>query len=214
MFAALLVVAMLSFVDASNVQVFHITAGNSDYAALPLNVGQLVSGSFSVTGVANDQQIAFWVTNPRGTRIIDFGLVSGGAEFNFTADEEGICSVQFFNFPSLSYSEETVTLTHDVTTPEVSGPDYLFYSVLTAIVLALALTFIFIAYDRRKSGQSVKEFKRAPMVRESDIRGAPDCSGKAKSWAQEVAKALSKWNPDIRHAMLQILECRDMVFLI
>jgi len=37
---------------------------------------------------------------------------------------------------------------------------------------------------------------------------------KAKSWAQEVAKALSKWNPDIRHAMLQILEYHDVVFLI
>ena len=156
---------MLSLAKASNVQVFNITAGNSDYASLTLNVGQCVSGSFSVTGVAYDQQIAFWVTNPLGTRIIDYGLVSAGAEFNFTADEEGIYNMQFFNFPSLSYSEKTVTLAYDVTTPEVSSPDYLFYSVLAAIVLALALTFIFIAYDRWKSRQSIRQFKRAPMVR-------------------------------------------------
>jgi hypothetical protein len=149
-FATLLVATLLSTAEASNVQVFHITAGNSGYEMLSLNVGQYVSGSFSVTSVDNDQQIAFVVTNPRGTRILDYGLVSGGAEFNFTADEEGIYSVQFFNFPSLSYSEKTVTLAYDVMTPEVSSPDYLFYSVLTAIVLALALTFIFIVYDRMK----------------------------------------------------------------
>jgi hypothetical protein len=156
---------MLSFAEGSNVQILHITAGNSDFASLTLNVGQYVSGSFTVAGVAYDQQIAFWVTNPRGTRIFDYGLISGGAEFNFTADEEGIYTLEFFNFPSLSYSEKTVTLTYDVTTPEISGPDYLLYSVVIAIVLALALTFVFIAYDRRKSRQSIKQFKRAPMVR-------------------------------------------------
>jgi len=157
---------MLSFVEAANVQVFHIAAGNTNFASLTLDIGQYVSGSFTVAGsIDYDLQIDFWVTNPRGTRVFDYGPVSGGAEFNFTADEDGIYTLEFFNFPSLSSSEKTVTLTYDVTTPEVSSPDYLFYYVLIGIVLALALTFIFIAYDRRKSRQSVRQFKRAPMVR-------------------------------------------------
>jgi len=172
-FAALLVATLLSSAKASNVQVLHITAGNSGYETLSLNVGQYVSGSFSVTGVDNDQEIAFVVTSPQGTRIVDYGLVSGGAEFNFTADEEGIYFMQFFNFPSQSYSEKTVNLTYDVTTPEVPGPDYFFYSVLTAIVLALALTFIFIVYDRMKSRQSVKQLRRVPMVRLVSGYGCP-----------------------------------------
>jgi hypothetical protein len=165
-FLALLVAMMLSFARASNVQVFHMAAGSGNVVSLTLKVGQYVSGSFTVAGsVANDSQIAFWVTNPRGTRVFDYGLVTSGAEFNFTADEEGIYTLEFFNSPSFSYSEKTVTLTYDVMTPEVSSPDYFFYSVLIAIILALALTFIFIAYDRRKSRPSVKHFKRAPMVR-------------------------------------------------
>ena len=163
---AFLVVVMLSFAEAADVQVFHIAPGNSGSESLTLKVGQFVSGSFTVAGsVDYDQQIAFWVMNPRGARMFDYGVVSGGAEFNFTADQDGIYALVFFNFPSLSSSEKTVTLTYDVTTPEASGPDYLFYSVVIAIALALAVTFVFIAYDRRKSRQFVKQIKRAPMVR-------------------------------------------------
>jgi len=60
-----------------------------------------------------DQQIAFWVTNPWGIRIMDYGQVSGRAEFNFPADEEGTYTLEFFDFPFLSYSNKTVTLTYE-----------------------------------------------------------------------------------------------------
>lgn len=169
-----LVALILPFAEAANVQVFHIVSGNSGSESLTLKVGQFVSGSFMVAGsVDSDQQIAFWVMNPQGAHMFDYGLVSGVGEFNFTADQDGIYALVFFSFPSLPASVKTVTLTYDVTTPEVSSPDYFFSSVLTAIVLALALTFILIAYDRRRSRQSVKEFKRAPMVRIVSDYGHP-----------------------------------------
>jgi hypothetical protein len=164
-FAAFLVALMLPLAEAANVQVFHIVSGNSGSESLTLKGGQFVSGSFTVTGSDYDQQIAFYVMNPQGDLVFDYGSVSGGAEFNFTADQYGVYALVFFSFPSLPASEKTVTLTYDVMTPEVSSPDYFYYSVLTAIVLALALTFVFILCDRRKSRRSVKEFKRAPMVR-------------------------------------------------
>ena len=172
-FAAFLVALILPFAETANVQVFHIVSGNSGSESLTLKGGQFVSGSFTVAGSDYDPQIAFWVMNPQGAHVFDYSSVSGGAEFNFTADQYGVYALVFFSFPSLPASVKTVTLTYDVTTPEVSSPDYFFSSVLTAIVLALALTFILIAYDRRRSRQSVKEFKRAPMVRIVSDHGRP-----------------------------------------
>ena len=156
---------MLSFAEASNVQVFNIKPDNGDHLSLTLDVGQRVSGSFSVNSDTFDQQIDFWVTDPDGVHVVDYGLVSSGAVFDFTANEEGTYTLEFFDFSFLSYSYKTVILTYDVTTPEVAGPDYLFYSVVIALTLALVLTFIFIAYDRARSRRSVKEIKRRPMVR-------------------------------------------------
>lgn len=165
-FAALIMVMMISIVRGSYVQVFHLAPNNGDSAFLALKVGQQVSGSFSVTSVGNDQQINFWVTDPKGIRIIDYGMVSDGVEFNFTADEEGDYGLQFFNVPSsFPFSDKTVTLTYDVTAPEPSGPDYFVYSVIGVIILALALTFIFIAYDRKKLKGSTRQTTRRPMIR-------------------------------------------------
>jgi hypothetical protein len=164
--ATLLAVMMLLPVHASATEVFDVAAGNSGYVPVTLTVGQYVSGFFSVTGDAFDQTIAFWVRDPKGTRIVDYGMVySGGTEFNFTADQDGTYFLGFFNVPTLSNVSKTVTVTYDVTTPEVSGPDYIFISSVVAVILGLLLVFIFIAYDRRRSKPPVREVTRRPMVR-------------------------------------------------
>lgn len=157
---------MLSLTRGSSVQVFNLTAGNSDSISLPLTVGQQVSGSFSVSSVGDDRQIDFRVMNPEGARMIDYGTVSNFAEFNFTAYVDGDYTFQFFNVPRLSFDDKTVTLTYDVTAAiEASGPDYFVYSVIAIIVLGLAVTFIFIAHDRRRLRRSNKVITRRPMVR-------------------------------------------------
>jgi hypothetical protein len=174
--ATLLAMTILLSVHASTTDVFDVTAGNSGYVPLTLNVGQYVSGSFSVTGDAFDQAIAFWVGDPKGTRIIDYGMVySGEAEFNFTADQDGTYFLGFFNVPTQYNVSKTVTVTYDVTSPEVSGPDYVFISAVVAVVLGLLLVFIFIAYDRRRSKPPVREVTRRPMVRITHTSNPTTC---------------------------------------
>jgi hypothetical protein len=161
-FATLIAVMIFSIARGSNVQVFHLTSGNSEWMSMTLKVGQQVSGVCSVTSVGDDRQIDFRVMNSKGI-FVDYGTISGFAEFNFTADEDGDYTFQFFN---RFFAEKTVSLTYDVTAAEASGPDNSVYmGVLAVIVFALALTFIFFAYDQWKLRRSTRQIKRRPMVR-------------------------------------------------
>lgn len=75
-----------------------------------LDQGDTVTGSISVSGGLGDA-IDFWVTDPAGAQVLDFGRVSGGTEFSFSADRSGAYSLHFENGFS-STSSKTVTVTY------------------------------------------------------------------------------------------------------
>lgn len=145
----LLLVSMFSSAEAANVEVLSIGPFATKTLTFNLKNGQRVSGSLSISG-GSGNDIDFWITDPVGATLLNFGRVSQGRSFEFTANQDGAYTLHFGNTFSL-ISTKTVNLTYDVGAPLFLGVDpfLLIVIVLTALILTGAI--VAIALNRRKT---------------------------------------------------------------
>ena len=89
-----------------------ITVGPSMVGTLiqNLNDGYKFTGNLSIRG---DNEIKFWVTDPSGQTILNLGIVSQEASFEFTTQQKGAYTYNFDNNFSSSTSK-TVTMTYNI----------------------------------------------------------------------------------------------------
>ena len=106
-------------VNASQVQSIQVSPGYEQTLTYNLSSGQTFSGSISISG-GSGNDVNFWVTNPQGASILNYGKVSGGTSFEFTAQSSGAYTLHFDNSFSI-ISSKSVYLTYDVTSPKVGG---------------------------------------------------------------------------------------------
>lgn len=139
----------LSFANASSVEVIQIDPLTEKTLTFNLNSGQKFTGSLAISGGSND--IDFWVTDPQGAKILDFGRVYQGRTLEFTAQASGAYALHFSNTFSW-FTGKIVNLTYDVGLPTIGGMD--FGTLLTIIgvvaILLLIIVALVIALNRRR----------------------------------------------------------------
>lgn len=143
------VIGTASIVYASHVETFTVDAGYSQLFTLNLSDKDKISGSISVSG-GSGNDINFWVTNPQGAKILDFGRVSQGTSFQFTADGSGAYTLHFDNGFSL-LSSKVVTLSYDAQTlvsNTVGSVIWIVVAVVVILVIALIAIGIYVAVKR------------------------------------------------------------------
>jgi len=139
----------LSFVNASNVEVIQIDPLTEKTLTFNLDNGQKFTGSLAISGGSND--IDFWVTDPQGAKILDFGRVSQGRTFEFTAQASGAYTLHLSNTFSW-FTGKTVDLTYNVGLPTVGGMDFGTLLIIVGVVaiLLIVIVALAVALNRRK----------------------------------------------------------------
>jgi hypothetical protein len=143
--AVMLLILLVPIGYADEVETFNIDADHEKIFTLNLNAGMNIEGSISVTGGSGDD-IDFWVTDPAGNKILDFGRVSQGTHFEFAANEDGAYSFHFDNSFSV-LSTKNVVLTYEIT---ISGLNLTQMLLLLILVVAMIVVGIVVILKRGK----------------------------------------------------------------
>ena len=151
-------------VKASRVETVQVGALSEEMVTFNLNSGQKFTGSLSISGGGND--IDFWVTDPQGTKILDYGRVTQGKTFEFTAQASGAYTLHFGNTFSW-FTGKTVYLTYDVGLPTVSGIDLGFLLTIIGVILILLLVIVALAISVHRRGRTAKTNQQPPPPQKS-----------------------------------------------
>ncbi len=112
--------------------------------------GVRVSGSVLINGGSNND-IDFWITDPEGVEVIDFGRVSGRKSFQFTTSKSGAYTFHFSNTFS-SLSSKTVTLVRYDPPLHLNiddGPSLLLGILVVVLVVLVVSLFVYSRRTRR-----------------------------------------------------------------
>lgn len=157
--AILLSVVAFSFVKASSVETVQVGALSEEMVTFNLDGGQKFTGSLSISGGGND--IDFWVTDPQGTKILDYGRVTQGKTFDFTAQASGAYTLHFGNTFSL-FTGKTVYLTYDVGLSSVFGFDIGQLLIIIGVVVILLIVIMALAVALRHRKRTVETNRPPP----------------------------------------------------
>ncbi len=152
---AMLLLLITPFVGAQQTETFTVDVFSSRVIIFSLDKDVELKGSFSVSG-GSGNDVDFYITDPKGSRIVDLGRVSGEAAFEFTANESGAYTLRFDNGFSW-FSTKTVTLNYefegDVPSPVIPKNVQITAAVEAAIIIGLILVGVAIAVllKRRKN---------------------------------------------------------------
>lgn len=146
-------------VKASSVETVQVGALSEEMVTFNLSGGQKFTGSLSISGGSND--IDFWVTDPQGTKILDFGRVTQGKTFDFTAQASGAYTLHFGNTFSW-FTGKTVYLTYDVGLPTVNGIDLGLLLIIGGVVVILLLVVLGLAVMRYRKKNLSKTNQSPP----------------------------------------------------
>lgn len=153
-FAMVSVLCMIiTVVCASHVETMTVSPSSSQLFWINLDDTDKVTGSFSISG-GSGNDINFWITNPQGGKILDFGRVSQGTSFEFTAQVSGAYTLHFDNGFSL-FSSKVVTLSYDAyrfgTTPTNPIGAFIWVILIVVVIGVLALIGLGIYVSLRRS---------------------------------------------------------------
>ena len=139
----------LSLAEASNVEIIQVGPLTEKMVTFNLSSGQEFTGSLAISGGGND--IDFWVTDPQGAKILDFGRVYQGRTFEFTAQASGAYALHLSNAFSW-FTGKVVNLTYDVGLPTIGGMDFgtLLIIIGVVVILLVIIVALAIALNRRK----------------------------------------------------------------
>lgn len=143
--ALTLIFAATPIVWAASVEVIDVRAGDEHISVLNLNNKDVVNGSISITSVGRN--IYFWITDPQGTKIFDYGLVTVDASFQFTANGGGAYSLHFDNRFS---SSRTITLSYSTFSDTMETQTDWRTQLVVAIVVIAVLLIVVLAYFKTR----------------------------------------------------------------
>jgi len=144
-FALTLIFAATLTVCAASVEVIDVKAGDEHVLALSLNNKDIVNGSIKITSVGRN--IYFWITNPQGTKIFDYGLVTVDTSFQFTANGGGAYSLHFDNRFS---SSRTITVSYSTYTDTMETQTDWTTPLIVVLAIVTVLLIAVIAYFRTR----------------------------------------------------------------
>ena len=156
--AFLAVLAVLGFlpalVCASQVESFTVRPLQKYSFIMNLNAGDRVYGSISVSGgSAND--IDFWVIDPVGAVIRNYGRVRYGASFDFTASREGAYTMIFDNSFSV-FGSKQIALTYNVESQSLFiTPTWLWLIVVLMIICGTVVLVVESGKGRGKAAPTM-----------------------------------------------------------
>lgn len=151
--AILFLAVAFSLANAANVRSFSVDALSWRELTFNLGNGQRFSGSLSIGGGGND--IEFWVKDPTGATILNWGRVYSGRSFEFTANKDGAYTLHFDNSFSW-FSSRTVHLTYDIHAPLIFGFEPLVFAAIVTLILLGAVAAI-APKLRRKHGPKIQQ---------------------------------------------------------
>jgi len=147
-FSTIIALTLLSIasliVCAASVKVIDVKSGDEYILALNLNNKDVVNGSITISSVGRN--IYFWIADPQGTKIIDYGLATLDAFFQFTANSSGAYSLHFDNRFS---STRTVTVSYSIY-PNASETDWFVPIGVTLVIIAVSLIALLLYFKTRK----------------------------------------------------------------
>lgn len=178
--ATTLSIAFLTAVSAAEMETITVPPLRSVGFIFNLGVGDTVRGSISVSG-GSGNDVDFWVTDPGGSHILNFGRVSRGTDFSFRADRSGAYTLHFDNSFSL-ISSKMVIITFDVERPIIpgvgAGPLDWSSIVLVAIVLAIIVIVVVAAVIMLRRRPPAAPAKRPFAVPETGFMYCEYCGAK------------------------------------
>ncbi|MEJ2240958.1 MAG: emp24/gp25L/p24 family protein [Candidatus Bathyarchaeota archaeon] len=136
----LLLLVLLVPIAYAEVEALNVEAGDEQVLTLNLNAGMNVGGSISVTG-GSGNDIDFWVTDTAGNKILDFGRVSHGTQFEFSATEDGSYSLHFDNSFSI-LSTKNIVLTYEITISGLNFTQLLLLTILVGAIIVVGIVAI------------------------------------------------------------------------
>jgi len=120
-----------------------------------VNSNVAVTGSVKTTGGG----IAFWVTSPSGSSVVNLGWVSQGDTFSFTTQETGAYTFYLHNrLPNTG----TVTVTLTVSSGVDWGTGLVPILVLALVILALGILGILFYTRAKRKGQQISGISTRP----------------------------------------------------
>lgn len=144
----LLIILLLSIetISAEDIEIISVTAGGKSTFIIDLEDGQKFWSTISING-GSENDIDFFVQNPKGITIIDLGRISQGDSFEFTAEENGSYVLNFENDFS-TISSKVITLTFKTSLIPIAGIDPIL--LLAIIVVVIILLILVIVYERSR----------------------------------------------------------------
>ena len=144
----LLLLVLLVPIAYAEVEALNVDAGDEQVLTLNLNAGMNVVGSISVTGGSGDD-IDFWITDPAENKILDFGIISHGTQFEFAATEDGPYSLHFDNSFSI-LSTKDIVLTYEITISGLNFTQLLLLTILVGAIIVVGIVAILKKGKRNK----------------------------------------------------------------
>ena len=96
-----------------------LSPGQSDSTPLKLDELQRIHGGITIEGIGGinveglvDDKVKFWITDPDGTHLQNFGVVDTSATFDFTTTKKGTYTFFYENSDAL-LGFKTITLTYN-----------------------------------------------------------------------------------------------------
>ena len=140
-FVFFLLILLVPVVCAADFEIFDVGVGDQDVFSLDLREGMSVEGSISITGGTEDD-IDFWITDPVGNTVLDFGRVSQETKFEFDVDQNGAYNLHLDNSFSLLNSKNVV-VTYEVFIAGLNQTQLLLLAFLVIAIIVIGIIIIF-----------------------------------------------------------------------
>ena len=138
--AVLCIAIVVSFAQATQTETVNVDVLSSRALVFILSEGVRFQGSFSISG-GSGNDIDFYVTDPKGSRIVNLGRVSQGAEFEFTTQDFGTHTLYFDNSFSW-FNSKVATLSYEVESenlPNLIKPKNVLISIAVEATVTISL---------------------------------------------------------------------------